>query len=99
MTFPVTIEVINLEDIFHSFFYGIGISIHYKKVLTTISLAPLVLRISLMVLVLLASLALVGEKLPMLITKYVSGRNINRFGFSEVLLLFFVVLFPQDTSN
>ena len=63
-------------------------------------LAPVAPRTSLLVvLVFLASLALVGKRLLVLVTRYVSGRSISRFSPSRVLLLFFHKPVPLETPR
>lgn len=56
-------------------------------------LALLASRTSSMVLDLFANLALVGRKLLVLATKYISRRTVNGFSFSRVFSSFFVGLF------
>lgn len=80
---------LNLGDVFYVFFDDIGICTYCKKVVTTTSLATLMLKTSL-ALVLLASLALMGE-LP---TRYVRIGKISRFSPFGVFFLFFCRLIP-----
>lgn len=93
------VEVLNLEDVFPVFFDGIGISTHCKKVMATnLFLLPIAPRISLVVLVLYTSLALVGERLlGMLAIRYVKKKSVSEFILSRVLLFFVCRPLPFGT--
>ena len=72
-------KVLNLGDVFLVFLDSIGVSTEYRKVVATITPSvPLALKISLLVvLVLFASLALVGGKLLVLVIRYISRRSVS----------------------
>ena len=98
MSFPVIVVALDLRDVFHFFFDSIGVSIYCRRVLATttfsVSLAP---RTSLLVvLILLASLALISGRLLMLAIRYVSGRSVSRLSLFKVVLFFFRKLIPSE---
>ena len=96
----VIVEALNLRNISHFLFDGIGVSIHCKKIMLTLSLTPSTLKISLLVvLVFLASLALVGRKLLVLATRYISRRSISERNPSGVLVLLFCRPIPSRTPQ
>ena len=84
MSLPMADEALDLGDFFLVFFDGIGVSTCCKRVVaTTILSALLVPKTSLLVvLVLLASLALVGRKLLVLAIRCVSNRSFSRLSLS-----------------
>lgn len=79
---------LDLEDIFLFFFDNVGINTCYIKVMAMTFLASLALKTFLVVLVFFANLALVSKKL-VLVTRYISRKNISRLNLSGVLFLFF----------
>ena len=96
MSLLVIVEILNLGDIFHFFFDNVGVSTCCKKVIATTFLIPLAPKTSLLVvLVFLASLALVGGILLMLAIRYVSKKCVSEFSFSGVFLLLFHELVPS----
>ena len=97
MPFLVTVELFDLEDVLFFLFDDIDVSTYYRKVITTISLAFLVPKTSLMVLVFLANLALMSGRLLVLATRYVSRRNISRFSLFGVFLFLFCGFSPLGT--
>lgn len=89
MSLLMIVVVLDLGNIFNFLFDGVGISTYcWEAVATIILLATLALRTSL-VLVFLASLALVGKKLLVLVTRYVSGRSISGLSLFGVLIFLF----------
>ena len=88
MFFLVIVEALDLRDIFHFFFDGVGLSTYYKRVMTTNFLATLVSKTYLL-LVFFTSLALVSRKLLVLATRYISKRNVSRLSFSGAFFLLF----------
>lgn len=96
MPFFMTVEALNLEDIFLFLFDSLSMSKYCRRDITiTLSLAFLVPRTFLVVLVFLASLALVDRRLLVLATRYVSKRNISKLSLSGVLLLLFHRFVPS----
>lgn len=94
MPFSRIVEVLNLQDIFSFFLDSICISNFLKEVITTtLFLGALAMRTSLVVLVVLASLALVGRRLLLFITRYINEKIISILNLSEDLLLFFIDFF------
>lgn len=89
MPLLMTVKAFNLGDIFPFLFDNVSVSICYKEVMAITSLALLMPRTSLVVLVLLASLALVGRRLLVLTTRYISGRNVSELSPSKAFLLLF----------
>lgn len=62
--FPIVVVILNLKDIFPFFLDDIGINTCCKEVIvTTLFLAPMALRISLVVMFFFAKLALKGGRL------------------------------------
>lgn len=95
MPFSITIETFNLKNIFFIFLDGIGISINCKKAMVTTFLTPLTPKKFLVILVFLASLALMGKRLLVFATKYISRRSVsglNSFGVFSVFFYGFVPL-------
>lgn len=91
MSLLVTVEALNLKDIFHFFFDGIsvstyGVSTHCRRVVTTTSPITLTPKTSLF-LVPLASLTLVGGKLLVLVTKHVSKKGVSRLSPFKIFVL------------
>lgn len=97
ISLPLIIIVLNLGDIFNFFLDSIGISIYCRRVVAiTISLAILVLT-TFLVLIFFASLTLVGRRLLMFATRYVSERSVSRFSLSKVFILLFCGPVPSET--
>lgn len=90
MPFSRIVEALNLQDVFSFFVDSICISIFLKGVITTtLFLGALAIKTSLVVLVVLANLALVGGRLLLFITRYISEKIISILNLFEDLLLFF----------
>ena len=85
MPLPIIEVAPDLGDIFLLLFNNVGVYIYYKKVVTMTPLATLALEISL-VLVFLASPALVNRRLFVLTIRYINGKNVSRFNSFEILL-------------
>lgn len=91
----MTVIALKLGDIFHFFFHNVGLSTYCRRVVVTLFLALLAPKTPLLVvLVLLASLALVDKKLLALAIRYTSGMSVNRLSPSGVFFLLFCGLFP-----
>lgn len=87
----MTVVKLDLIDVFPFFLDNIGVSNYCKGVIaTTLFLSSTVPKtIFLLVLVFFAGLALVNRRLLEIFTiKYISGKGVNRFIPSRVLLLF-----------
>lgn len=95
----VTLVVLNLGDIFYYFFDSIGVSIRCRGVMATTTLLDLLAPKTslLVVLVFLASLALVGGRLLVFATRCINGRNVSGHSLFGVFLLFFCRLVPLET--
>lgn len=93
----MTVEALDLGDILFFFLDDVSISTYCKKVVATTFLTLSALRISLVVLIFLASLALVDRKLLVFVTRCVSGRSVSRLSLSGVFLLLFLKLVPLET--
>ena len=88
MPLSMTVEALDLEDVFPFLFDGIDIGTCCRGVVTTtLFLAPSTPRISLIVLVFLAILAPVGKRLLVLVTGYVSKNSISRLSLFRVFFL------------
>ena len=85
----ITFEALDLRDVFLFFFNDVGVSTYCKKAMVTTFLAPLMLRTSLVILVFLTNLALVGGKLLVFATRYVSKRSVSRLSLSKVFVFLF----------
>ena len=99
MSLPVAIVAFNLEDIFHFLLDNIEIRIRYREIGATTTPAALFMsKISLLVvLVFLASLALVDGRLLVPTTRYVSKKKISGLSLSRVFFLLFCRLVPSGT--
>lgn len=82
-------EAFELKDVFLIFLDVIGVSTCCRGVVAIITLlALLTSRTSLLVvLIFFASLALVGVRLLVLATRYVSGKRVSEFNLSRVFFL------------
>lgn len=89
MSLLVIIEPLNLGLIFQFFLDSVDVNTRYKKVVvTTTSSLPLAPETSLLVvLLLLFYLFLVGRRLLVLATRYISRRNVYELSLSNILLL------------
>lgn len=96
MLFLFVVEILDFRDVFPFFFDNVGVSTHCRRIMATTLFLPLmVLRTSLMVLIFFISLALVGRRLlGVLVTRYVSGRSVNRLISFRVFFFFFCRLIP-----
>ena len=100
MFLPMTVEALDLGNIFHFLLDGVDVSTSCRRVITTTSLALSSPKISLLVvLVFLVNLALVGRRLLMLVIRYISKRSISGLNPSGVFLLFFCGLVPLETPG
>ena len=78
MPLPIIVKRFDLKDIFPFFFDDVDVSTYCKGVMAmTLFLATSVPRISFMILVFLASLALISGRLLVLATRYVSGKSVS----------------------
>lgn len=90
MSLLMTIKTLDLGDIFHFLFNGIGINICCGKVVSITFLALLATKTSLLViLVFFAPLALVNRRLLVFATRYVNERNVNKLSSFENSLFIF----------
>ena len=94
----IIVKALKFRNVFSFLLDDVGISICCRKfVTTTLSLAFLAPKTSLVILVFLASLALVCKRLLILATKYVSRKSVSRLSFSGVFLLLFCKPIPLKT--
>lgn len=94
----VIVEVFNLVDVFLFFFDDVSVSTYYRRVIaTTLFLALSVPRTSLVVLDFLAILALIGGRLLMLATRYVTERSVSALSSFEVFFFLFHGLLSLKT--
>ena len=89
MLFSMTVEILDLRDIFPFFLDDVGVSTHCKRVMAITPSISLTSKTSLVVLFLFASLALVDRRLLVLATKYISGKSVSGLNLSKVFLFFF----------
>ena len=95
MPFPLIVEALDLGDVLFFLFNNISIiSTYCKRVIVTTSLTLLMLKTSLIVLVFLASLALVNRRLLVFAIRYVSGKSVSGLSPFGVFLLLFRRLIP-----
>ena len=95
MSLLIIVEALDLGDIFYLLFDGVDISIHYKRVVAITSSTPLASKISL-ILIFFARLALIGQRLLVLIIRYISGRSISGLSLSGIFLLFLYLPIPLE---
>lgn len=96
MLFPLTIVVLDLEDIFHFFYNSAGVNIHDKGV-AALSLSFAVLRTLLVVLVFFIGLALIGLALMGGLPTGTSAEGkLVDLVFSESFSSFLAGLFPWE---
>lgn len=94
------VKILNLRNIFQFPLDDIGVSTYCKRVVATTFLALLALKISLLVvLILFISLALVGRRLLVLTTRYVSKKSVSELSSFRVFLLFFCKFIPLETPG
>lgn len=82
------VEVLDLKNVLLFLFNNVGVSIYCKAVMAMILLALLAPKISWAVLILLASLVLVGGRL-MFATRYVSRRSVKELSPSRIFFFLF----------
>lgn len=84
MPLPITVETLDLEDVFSFFLDDVNVSIRCRGAMAiTLSLPPTVPRISLVILVFFINLALVGGH-P---TRHVSRGRVNKLILPKVFFL------------
>lgn len=93
----MVVKVLDLEDVFSFFFNDINIDTYYRKVIAITPLALSTPKTFLMVLVFLASLALISGRLLVFATNYVINKNVNRLSLFGVLLFFLCRLISLKT--
>lgn len=103
MSLLVTVEALDLGNIFHFFFDGVGVSTHgvsirCRRVVAITSLVILAPKTSL-VLVFLATVALVGRRLLVLATRRISKRDVSRLNLFKVFFLLLGGLIPLKTPE
>lgn len=97
MPLAMTVEALDLRDVFLFFLDNIGISTYYKEIMAmTLSLVFLAPRISLVVLVFLAILTLISRRLLMLVTKFVNKKSVSGLSHYKVVPLLFCQLVPLE---
>lgn len=87
----------DLGNVFLFLLDNISIYTYFRRVMAVTSLAPLVLKIFLVVLVFFGSLALVNERLLMFAIGYVNGRSVSGLNLFKVFLFLLYGLVLLET--
>lgn len=97
MPLSIAEVALDLEDVLSFVFDDISVCTRGRGVMTITFLAILVPKTFFVVLVFLASLALVDGRLLVLAIRYISRKSVRRLNLSEVFLLLFLRLVLSGT--